>query len=103
MRRLALLLLLAGHQPAFAEEPLFLRIRPNPMADGIGAGGAASPDEVARRAWLAREAVWERSRRNAELAIASVCTGCLSPLRPPPTIADADPRPRPAQTVQLGP
>lgn len=57
---------------ARADEPLLLRIRPNDDA------------AVAARARALREAVWARSDRRARIAIASVCTGCLKPLPPPP-------------------
>jgi hypothetical protein len=74
--RSLLFALLAGSlwvpPPALAEEPLFLRIRPN--------------DDVAdaTRARALREAVWARSDRRARIAIASVCTGCLTPIPTPP-------------------
>lgn len=105
MRRLALLLILATHQTALAEEPLLLRIRPNHNEDEFGRGSAASPEAIARQAWLAREAVWERSRRNAEIAIASICTGCLKEPTYPPVngMAGGDPGSRLPQTTQLGP
>ncbi|GEP10737.1 hypothetical protein [Methylobacterium gnaphalii] len=83
--------------PAFAEEPLFLRIRPN------------DDEAVAARARALREAVWARSDRRARIAIASVCTGCMKPLAParsdgaggpapdvPATGAIPDPSPVPA-------
>jgi hypothetical protein len=58
---------------AHAQEPLFLRIRPN------------NDDGAAARARALREEVWARSDRRARIAIASVCTGCMKPLPPPPT------------------
>ncbi|WP_233382100.1 hypothetical protein [Methylobacterium sp. C25] len=58
--------------PASAEEPLFLRIRPNDDA------------AVAARARALRASVWARSDRRARIAIASVCTGCMKPLAPVP-------------------
>ncbi|MCJ2008182.1 hypothetical protein MKK55_04220 [Methylobacterium sp. J-059] len=78
--------------PASAQEPLFLRIRPSDAPPpAIGSGGV-DPEIAAARA--AREAVWERSTVRANIAIASVCTGCLG--RPPaPTPLRPD-RPRPA-------
>lgn len=66
--------LLCSGPPASAQEPLFLRIRPQSAAPrDVGAG--RSDAEVA----AAREAVWERSAARARIAIASVCTGCLKP------------------------
>ncbi|TXN54329.1 hypothetical protein FV230_29015, partial [Methylobacterium sp. WL6] len=60
--------------PASAQEPLFLRIRPSDAPPpAIGSGGV-DPEIAAARA--AREAVWERSTVRANIAIASVCTGC---------------------------
>ena len=60
--------------PASAQEPLFLRIRPQDSTPrDVGAG----PSVAAARA--AREAVWERSAARARIAIASICTGCLRP------------------------
>ncbi|WP_342154438.1 hypothetical protein [Methylorubrum sp. SB2] len=63
-----------------AEEPLYLRIRPNPVPDasvGSGQGRAVAAAGQGREA--GRETVWERADRRARLAIASVCTGCLDP------------------------
>lgn len=75
-----------------AQEPLFLRIRPSDAPPReIGSGG--SDAEIARAARAAREAVWERSTMRANLAIASVCTGCLG-RTPAPTPLRPD-RPRP--------
>lgn len=75
--------------PAMAEEPLFLRIRPQGASPAeIGAGGASEAEaEAARRARAAREAVWERSNARARIVIASVCTGCMKPLPPAPKAA----------------
>ncbi len=84
----ALALALASLVPAAAEEPLFLRIRPQGAAlPEIGAGGAQGPSEaeVARAARAAREAVWERANARARIVIASVCTGCMKPLPPAPS------------------
>nr|WP_142583985.1 hypothetical protein [uncultured Methylobacterium sp.] len=79
--------------PAMAEEPLFLRIRPQGASPAeIGAGGAAeglSEAEAARRARAAREAVWERANARARIVIASVCTGCMKPLPPAPKATEA--------------
>ena len=67
-----------------AEQPLFLRIRPQASAS-LGSGGSAAYSgaltdaEIARQARAAREAVWERAAARARIAIASVCTGCLKP------------------------
>ena len=67
-----------------AEQPLFLRIRPQASAS-LGSGGSAAYSgaltdaEIARQARAAREAVWERAAARARIAIASVCTGCLRP------------------------
>lgn len=96
MRRLILLALLSGpilgiSHPAMSEEPIFLRIRSNPAlpAEVGGSSDARSPEDpdrrafLARQAFLAREAVWERSRIRAEIAIASICTGCLKALQSP--------------------
>ncbi|GJD59074.1 hypothetical protein [Methylobacterium dankookense] len=81
-------LVLLALGPAMAEEPLFLRIRPQGASPAeIGAGGAAeglSEAEAARRARAAREAVWERANARARIVIASVCTGCMKPLPPAP-------------------
>lgn len=87
MRALILLLVLAGAPSAWAEEPLLLRIRPaNSQPAEIGSGHATvSPDEAARLAFAAREAVWERSRVRAAIAIASICRGCLKGPAPPAT------------------
>jgi hypothetical protein len=83
--------------PAAAQEPLFIRIRPGAEpAPGLGGGGAF--DEAAAQAARARsEAVWQRAEARSRIAIASVCTGCLVALRPPappvpaaPVRADAD-------------
>ena len=82
---------LAG-APASAQEPLFLRIRPSDAPPpAIGTGGADAAVAAAR---ASREAVWERSTVRANIAIASVCTGCLGrPPAPPPLRPE---RPRPA-------
>lgn len=82
---------LAG-APASAQEPLFLRIRPaDAPPPAIGSGGADAAVATAR---AAREAVWERSTVRANIAIASVCTGCLG--RPPAPTPLRPERPRPA-------
>jgi hypothetical protein len=65
LRLAAVILTLAAPAAAQAQEPLFLRIRP------------FSPEA----AFAAREAVWTRSHERARIAIASVCTGCLLPVR----------------------
>lgn len=97
MRRLILLAILAGPilgttLAAVAEEPILLRIRSNPDLPADVGGGSEmtiSPEDpdrrafLARQAFLAREAVWERSRVRAEIAIASICTGCLKALQTP--------------------
>lgn len=98
--------------PALAEEPLFLRIRPQGSPPGaIGSGGPSSDEIAAARA--AREAVWERSTQRANRAIASVCTGCLKdwpPARParnddtpvaaaPIPESAPEPAPAPAETI----
>ncbi len=86
-----------------AEEPLSLRIRPNPSPEGATglAGGRPAGSGTGR------ETVWERADRRARLAIASVCTGCLdarvlerpsvsvsaSPLSPATAVAASDPAP----------
>ncbi|WP_375409324.1 hypothetical protein [uncultured Methylobacterium sp.] len=116
MRRLILLAILAGPildnpRPAIAQEPIFLRIRSNPDLPAEVGGGRETmtpedPDRrafLSRQAFLAREAVWERSRVRAEIAIASICTGCLKALRspasggeveiPPPSHMQANPIP----------
>lgn len=100
---LAAALALAG-SPSSAQEPLFLRIRPSDAAPpALGSGGADAEIAAAR---AAREAVWERSTIRANIAIASVCTGCLG--RPPaptplrPERPRASPRPESAQ-VALAP
>lgn len=90
MRRLilalALVLPLADRDAAVAEEPLLLRIRPAP-ADAVGDGGAeTTAEDVGRRARMASEAIWERSTTRARIAIASVCTGCMGPSRPEPSM-----------------
>ena len=63
---------------AAAEEPLFLRIRPQPRTGSAGAADAA------------REAIWTRSQTRARAAIASVCTGCLGVWRMPLALVAAD-------------
>ncbi|MGU3359353.1 hypothetical protein ACLBWX_03360 [Methylobacterium sp. M6A4_1b] len=77
---LAIGVLAAG--AAAAQEPLFIRIRPGgEPALGIGGGGAF--DEAAAQAARARsEAVWQRAEARSRIAIASVCTGCLTALPP---------------------
>lgn len=77
--------------PAAAQEAIYVRIRSNPdlPAEAGGSENSISPEDpdrrafLARQAFLAREAVWERSRMRAEIAIASICTGCLKALRAP--------------------
>ena len=69
---LAVLLLATG--PAVAEEPLFIRIRPNPEA---GSGETA------------RAALWARREAHARAVIASVCTGCLGAWKPSESVAPA--------------
>lgn len=64
-------------QFAFAQEPLFLRIRPIPEPGSAEAARAA------------REAVWARSEARARTAIASVCTGCLGAWRTPVAVVPA--------------
>ena len=82
---------LAG-APAAAQEPLFLRIRPQDAPPPAIGTGRADAEVAAARA--AREAVWQRSTERANIAIASVCTGCLGrPPAPPPLRPE---RPRPA-------
>lgn len=88
--------------PAMAEEPLFLRIRPQGASPAeIGAGGA-SEVEAARRARAAREAVWERANARARIVIASVCTGCMKPLPPAPKAAQEAAVPGAAETPAAG-
>ncbi|MCJ2142977.1 hypothetical protein [Methylobacterium sp. E-066] len=80
IRALALLVLLAAMPgPAFAEEPLFIRIRPTPEGDRT-----------------AREALWARRQAHARAVIESVCTGCLGAWKP----ADAAPSPATPGPVQ---
>ena len=96
MRRLLLLAsllcpMLGISLPAAAQEAIYLRIRSNPdlPAEAGGSETTISPEDpdrrafLARQAFLAREAVWERSRMRAEIAIASICTGCLKALQAP--------------------
>jgi hypothetical protein len=64
--------------PAFAQEPLFIRIRPQTDVDA---------------ARLAREMLWARRQAHARAVIESVCTGCLSAWKPEPA-----PAPMPAPT-----
>ncbi|KQP31731.1 hypothetical protein ASF49_09835 [Methylobacterium sp. Leaf104] len=80
---------------AAAQEPLFIRIRPGgEPALGLGGGGAF--DEAAAQAARARsEAVWQRAEARSRIAIASVCTGCLTAL--PPAVP---PVPAPAPSVR---
>ena len=63
---------LAGIAMPAGAEPLFLRIRP----------AEANDDAAAAQGRALREEVWARSDRRARIAIASVCTGCLTPTRP---------------------
>ncbi len=62
-----------------AEEPLYLRIRPNPVPDASVGSGVGRAGAVGQGREAGRETVWERADRRARLAIASVCTGCLDP------------------------
>lgn len=106
MFRPILAFLLAGLPAAHAQEPLFLRIRP-PDGAPRDAGAAGAADEAARqaaanRARAARESVWARSDRRARIAIASICTGCLAPERPTPTIPVLD-RPETVTTPEPDP
>lgn len=89
--------------PAHAQEPLLLRIRPNAMLlpEGGGSGERLSDAEVAARARVAREAVWQRAERRARIAIASVCTGCLVPVAPPEPLRAAAPEPPSPMTMTL--
>lgn len=95
--RSLILALLAGLalpiEPVRAQEPLFLRIRPPDAAPpaGVGSEPVVPDDEIARRARAAREAVWERSTRRAQIAIASVCTGCLKPAPSGPVSIESKP------------
>lgn len=69
---------------ARAQEPLLLRIRPlGEPAHDLGAGSGSTLDDEARQARARSEAVWARAERRSRIAIASVCTGCLTPLHPP--------------------
>ncbi|GJE59047.1 hypothetical protein [Methylobacterium trifolii] len=79
---------------AAAQEPLFLRIRPQ-GAPEIGGG---SDEAVARAARAAREAVWERSAVRARRAIASVCTGCLKDWPAQAGVRQREARPQPNPT-----
>ena len=84
--------LVAAIPPAAAQEaldareqaPLLLRIRPPGEAPRhLGAGSGPMTDEEVRQARARNEAVWARADQRARIAIASVCTGCLAPVRPP--------------------
>lgn len=80
--------------PAWAQEPLFLRIRPAGETS-VGSGGAGpSDEEIARAARARSEAVWQRAEQRSRIAIASVCTGCLTAPRP------AEPGPAPRAPVR---
>ena len=80
--------------PARAQEPLFLRIRPAGETS-VGSGGAGpSDEEIARAARARSEAVWQRAEQRSRIAIASVCTGCLTAPRP------AEPGPAPRSPVR---
>lgn len=92
----------AGAQEALdAREPapLLLRIRPPGEAPrNLGAGSGPMTDEEVRQARARNEAVWARADQRARIAIASVCTGCLAPVRSPaarpsPTPVEATPAP----------
>lgn len=76
LRRAAVLALFAVPSHAWAEEVLFLRIRPQPDPAALGAGGGADAERAAR------EAAFERSNQRARRIIESVCTGCLGPWAP---------------------
>jgi hypothetical protein len=68
---------------AQAQEPLLLRIRPFGEAPHeLGAGSGSTAEDEARQARARSEAVWQRAERRSRIAIASVCTGCLTPARP---------------------
>ena len=87
-----------------AEEPLYLRIRPNPSPEGAASAGQAGGRPAGTG--TGRETVWERADRRARIAIASVCTGCLDPrfLGPPPVAAfEAAPVPasRPSPATEI--
>jgi hypothetical protein len=91
VRRLALLGLL-GLAPAaaWAQEPLFIRIRPLSDADAARA---------------AREMLWARRQAHARAVIESVCTGCLGAWKPEiaPAPAPAPPQDHVANlTVPIG-
>jgi hypothetical protein len=69
--------------PAHAQEPLLLRIKPLGEApQDLGAGSGPTWEDEARQARARNEAVWARAERRANIAIASVCTGCLVPTKP---------------------
>ena len=71
-----------AQEPAL--EPLLLRIRPpGETPRDLGVGSGAMTDDEVRQARARNEAVWARAERRARIAIASVCTGCLPPARPP--------------------
>ena len=91
--------------PAHAQEPLLLRIRPNAtlLPEGGGSGERLSDAEVAARARVAREAVWQRAERRARIAIASVCTGCLGPAPLPEPSRAAAPNPEPPSPMTTTP
>ncbi|MCJ2013035.1 hypothetical protein [Methylobacterium sp. J-076] len=72
---LALTALPVPGRAAEAQEVLFLRIRPQPDAAGLGGGGAPL---------AARMAAFERSNARARTIIETVCTGCLAPWAPEP-------------------
>ncbi|SFG48000.1 hypothetical protein [Methylobacterium gossipiicola] len=70
-------------QESLAQSPLLLRIRPfGETPTDLGAGSGPRSDDEAREARARSEAVWARAERRSRIAIASVCTGCLSPVRP---------------------
>ncbi|GJE27116.1 hypothetical protein [Methylobacterium organophilum] len=83
-----------GPSSASAQEPLFLRIRPNPAPEAASGGADRSDAAVAA---AAHEAVWERANRRARIAIASVCTGCLPP---PPRAVPPAPAPTEAAAAE---
>lgn len=87
LRGVALAGLMLSAGPAFAEEPLFIRIRPNPQA---GSGEAA------------RAALWARREAHARTVIESICTGCLGAWKPLDSVAPpATPGPVQARIADL--
>lgn len=89
--------LMGAMASARAQEPLLLRIRPlGETAHAFGGGSGSALDDEARQARARSEAVWARAERRSRIAIASVCTGCLAPVRPPVE------RPSPAAVAATG-